>query len=50
MVDFTLDEVRSLRMTEPFQLVDGKQVLVYPARFPLWSPASGSTPSRKRSR
>jgi len=23
-------------MTEPFQLVDGKQVPVYPARFPLW--------------
>ena len=36
VVDFTLDEVRSLRMTEPFQLVDGKQVPVYPARFPLW--------------
>jgi glycerophosphoryl diester phosphodiesterase len=36
MVDFTLDEVRSLRMTEPFQLVEGKQVPVYPARFPLW--------------
>ncbi|PJG57879.1 glycerophosphodiester phosphodiesterase [Aeromonas cavernicola] len=36
VVDFTLDEVRSLRMTEPFQLVDGKQVPVYPERFPLW--------------
>ncbi len=36
VVDFTLDEVRSLRMTEPFQLVEGKQVPVYPARFPLW--------------
>ncbi len=23
-------------MTEPFQLVEGKQVPVYPARFPLW--------------
>ena len=27
VVDFTLAEVRSLRMTEPFQLVDGKQVV-----------------------
>ena len=36
VVDFTLAEVRSLRMTEPFQLVEGKQVPVYPARFPLW--------------
>lgn len=36
VVDFTLAEVRSLRMTEPFSLVEGKQVPVYPARFPLW--------------
>ena len=50
VVDFTLDEVRSLRMTEPFQLVDGKQVPVYPAASRCGSPASRSTPSRKRSR
>ncbi|MGL5662038.1 MAG: glycerophosphodiester phosphodiesterase [Aeromonas sp.] len=36
VVDFTLAEVRSLRMTEPFEWVDGEQVPIYPARFPLW--------------
>ncbi|NLL36987.1 MAG: glycerophosphodiester phosphodiesterase [Fretibacterium sp.] len=36
LLDFTLDEVRSLNMTENFKLKDGKQEAVYPGRFPLW--------------
>lgn len=36
VIDFTLDEIRTLEMTENFKIVDGKQVLVYPGRFPLW--------------
>lgn len=36
VIDFTLDEIRSLDMTENFKIVDGKQVQVYPNRFPLW--------------
>lgn len=34
VMDFTLDEVRSLDMTEPFKMEDGKAVQVYPDRFP----------------
>ena len=47
VVDFTLDEGALLRMTEPFQLVDGKQVPVYRRASRSGSPAS-SIPSRKR--
>ncbi len=36
VIDFTLDEIRTLEMTENFKIVAGKQVLVYPERFPLW--------------
>lgn len=36
VVDFTLKEIQSLEMTENFSLKDGKQVQVYPNRFPLW--------------
>ncbi len=36
VMDFTLDEVRSLQMTENFKNENGKQVPVYPGRFPLW--------------
>jgi glycerophosphoryl diester phosphodiesterase len=34
--DFTLAEIRSLQMTENFKTENGKQVPVYPDRFPLW--------------
>lgn len=36
VMDFTLDEIRSLRMTENFKTENGRQVAVYPKRFPLW--------------
>lgn len=36
VVDFTLDEIKSLEMTENFEVKEGKQVQVYPNRFPLW--------------
>ncbi len=36
VLDFTLDEIRSLQMTENFKTENGKQVPVYPKRFPLW--------------
>ncbi|WP_274585196.1 glycerophosphodiester phosphodiesterase [Neisseria leonii] len=36
VVDFTLDEIRSLRMTENFKTENGRQTAVYPQRFPLW--------------
>lgn len=36
VMDFTLAEIRSLRMTENFKQEAGKQIPVYPKRFPLW--------------
>ncbi|MCK3655070.1 glycerophosphodiester phosphodiesterase [Pasteurellaceae bacterium Macca] len=37
VVDFTLAEIQSLEMTENFSVEkDGKQVQVYPNRFPMW--------------
>lgn len=36
VMDFTLDEIRSLRMTENFKTENGRQTAVYPQRFPLW--------------
>lgn len=36
VVDFTLKEIQSLEMTENFKVENGKQVQVYPNRFPLW--------------
>ena len=36
VMDFTLDEIRSLRMTENFKTENGNQEAVYPKRFPLW--------------
>lgn len=36
VMDFTLSEIRSLNMTENFKLENGKQVQVYPDRFPIW--------------
>ncbi|WP_439287872.1 glycerophosphodiester phosphodiesterase [Lonepinella sp. BR2904] len=36
VIDFTLDEIQSLNMTENFKLENGKQEQVYPNRFPMW--------------
>ncbi|MEL3906108.1 MAG: glycerophosphodiester phosphodiesterase [Treponema sp.] len=36
VIDFTLDELRQLSMTECFETKDGKQTAWYPGRFPLW--------------
>lgn len=36
VADFTLSEIRSLEMTENFKTEEGKQIQVYPNRFPLW--------------
>lgn len=36
VVDFTLDEIKTLEMTENFEVKDGKQAQVYPNRFPMW--------------
>ncbi|EGT3572127.1 glycerophosphodiester phosphodiesterase [Citrobacter amalonaticus] len=34
-IDFTLDEIKSLKFTEGFDLEDGKKVQTYPGRFPM---------------
>ena len=34
-IDFTLDEIRSLKFTEGFEVENGKKVQVYPGRFPM---------------
>lgn len=36
VMDFTLAEIKSLEMTENFAIKNGKQVQVYPNRFPMW--------------
>ncbi|WP_373819191.1 glycerophosphodiester phosphodiesterase [Glaesserella sp.] len=36
VVDFTLAEIQTLEMTENFKEENGKQVQVYPNRFPMW--------------
>ena len=36
VIDFTWPELQTLEMTENFTVKDGKQVAVYPNRFPLW--------------
>ncbi|WP_040977125.1 glycerophosphodiester phosphodiesterase [Necropsobacter massiliensis] len=36
VMDFTLKEIQSLNMTENFKTENGKQVQVYPNRFPMW--------------
>ncbi len=36
VIDFTLREIAQLEMTEGFKIVDGKQVAIFPQRFPLW--------------
>ncbi len=34
-IDFTLDEIRSLKFTEGFDLENGKKVQLFPGRFPM---------------
>ncbi|WP_039058744.1 glycerophosphodiester phosphodiesterase [Enterobacter sp. Bisph1] len=34
-IDFTLDEIRSLKFTEGFDVENGKKTQVYPGRFPM---------------
>lgn len=34
-IDFTLAEIKSLKFTEGFDIVNGKQVQTYPGRFPM---------------
>lgn len=36
VIDFTLEEIQTLEMTETFKTINGKQVQVYPDRFPIW--------------
>lgn len=36
VIDFTLDELRRLRFSEGFKLVDGRRVPVFEGRFPLF--------------
>ena len=36
VVDFTLEEIRQLEMTEQFKVKEGKQSAVFSQRFPLW--------------
>lgn len=36
VTDFTLKEIKTLEMTENFKVENGKQIQVYPSRFPLW--------------
>ena len=35
VIDFTLGEVRKLKMTEGFKITNGKREAIYPNRFPL---------------
>ncbi len=35
-IDFTLEEIRGLEMTEGFRIKYGKQVPNFPSRFPIW--------------
>ncbi|MDH2999717.1 glycerophosphodiester phosphodiesterase, partial [Chelonobacter oris] len=36
VADFTLKEIQALEMTENFKTENGKQVQIYPDRFPMW--------------
>ncbi|MDM8566591.1 glycerophosphodiester phosphodiesterase [Candidatus Halobeggiatoa sp. HSG11] len=36
VIDFTLNEINQLEMTEGFNIENGKQIANYPQRFPLW--------------
>lgn len=36
VIDFDLEEILTLAVTERFNVVDGRQVPVFPGRFPLW--------------
>ena len=36
VIDFTLEEIQQLEMTEGFKVKGGKQTAIYPQRFPVW--------------
>jgi len=36
VIDFTLSEITQLEMTERFKIENGKQIVVFPQRFPIW--------------
>ena len=35
-IDFTLEEIQQLEMTEGFRIKDGKREQIYKSRFPMW--------------
>ena len=37
VIDFTLDEIKTLNFTEGFEIKDGKRVQGYPNRFPMFT-------------
>lgn len=37
VIDFDLEEILSLSVTERFRTIDGRQEAVFPGRFPLWT-------------
>lgn len=36
VIDFDLDEILTLSVTERFSVVDGQEIAVFPDRFPVW--------------
>ncbi|XPE60189.1 glycerophosphodiester phosphodiesterase family protein [Shigella flexneri] len=46
-IDFTLDEIKSLKFTEGFDIENGKKVQTYPGRFPMGKSDFRCTPSRR---
>lgn len=47
-IDFTLDEIKSLKFTEGFDIENGKKVQTYPGRFPMGKSDFQCTPLKKR--
>lgn len=47
-IDFTLDEIKSLKFTEGFEPKNGKNVQTYPGRFPMANPISVFIPLKRR--
>ncbi|MWV62403.1 glycerophosphodiester phosphodiesterase [Helicobacter saguini] len=37
VIDFTLDELKSLKFSEPFEIKNGRKVPIYPQRFPIFT-------------
>lgn len=46
-IDFTLDEIKSLKFTEGFDIENGKKVQTYPGRFPMGKSDFGCTPLKR---